>query len=311
MLSIPTVDTLERIWKQDYLPLAEGGTWIADEDRLEAAKLSFSPYDLDASAATKRFTHWIGYKAHFTETCDEDLPRLITQVTTTIGPIPDRHALPEIHEVLGQRELLPEQHLVDAGYVDAEALLASQTTYQVDLVGPTAKDYRWQAREQNGSALADFSIDWEYEQAHCPQGQTSSSWTPTWTRNQEIIKIKFGFAMCGHCPVRVHCTKTKRRTLSVRRHEAHAALHAARQREQTEEFKELYAERAGIEGVHAQAVRRMGLRRSRYIGEPRTHLQHVVTAAALSLCRLQDWLAGVSPHLTPQSHFARFMKKIA
>lgn len=311
MRSIPAVDTLQRIWKQDYLPLEEGGTWIADENRLPAAKLFFSPYDLDASAATKRSTYWIGYKAHFSETCDEDFPRLITQVTTTIAPIPDRQALPEIHEILDQRELLPEQHLVDAGYTDAEALVASQTKYQVDLVGPTAKDYRWQAREQGGYALADFSIDWEQQQARCPQGQTSSSWTPTWTRNQEIIKIKFGFATCGRCPVRAHCTKTKRRTLSVRRQEAHFALKAARQREQTEEFTQLYAQRAGVEGVHAQGTRRMGLRRSRYIGEPRTHLQHVVIAAAMNLCRLHDWLEGVSPYVTPLSHFAHFMKEIA
>ena len=139
---------------------------------------------------------------HFTETCDEELPRLITQITTTIAPTPDRQALPEIHEVLEQRQLLPEQHLVDAGYTDAESLVASQQEYQVDLVGPTAKDYRWQAQQQNGYALTNFSIDWEQEQARCPQGQTSSSWTPTRTRNQEIIKMKFGFASCGACPVR-------------------------------------------------------------------------------------------------------------
>jgi transposase len=311
MLSIPAVDTLLRVWKQDYLSPEQGGTWIADEDRLEAARLFYSPYDLDASASTKRSVSWIGYKAHFTETCDEDVPRLITQVTTTIGPIPDRHALPEIHEVLDQRELLPQHHLVDAGYVDAEALLASQTKYQVDLVGPTAKDYRWQARAHNGYALSDFSIDWEHEQARCPQGQISSSWTPTWTRNQEIIKIKFGFATCGACPVRAQCTKTRRRSLSVRRQEAHFALATARQREQTEEFKQEYAQRAGVEGVHAQGVRTMGLRRSRYIGEPRTHLQHVVTATAMNVCRLHDWLEGSAPHPTPLSHFARFMKEAA
>jgi transposase len=188
MLSIPAVDTLQRVWKQDYLSQEKGGTWIPDEDRLPSAKLYFSPYDLDASAATKRSTHWIGYKVHFSETCDEELPRLITQVATTIAPTPDRHALPEIHETLRERQLLPEQHLVDAGYIDAEALLTAQTTYQVDLVGPTAKDYRWQAQEQNGYALSNFSIDWVHEQARCPQGQISSSWTPTWTRNQEIIK---------------------------------------------------------------------------------------------------------------------------
>jgi transposase len=311
MLSIPAVDTLQRVWKQDYWPPEAGGTWIADEDRLEAAKLYFSPYDLDASAAKKRSTYWIGYKAHFTETCDEDLPRLITQVTTTIAPTPDRQALPEVHEVLDQRHLLPEQHLVDAGYTDAEALVTSQTKYQVDLVGPTAKDYRWQAREQGGYALTDFSIDWEHEQARCPQGHISKSWTPTWTRNQEIIKIKFGFATCGGCPVRSKCTQTRRRTLSVRRREAHFALEAARQREQTEEFKQEYARRAGVEGVHAQGVRTMGLRRSRYIGEPRTHLQHVVTAAAMNVRRLYDWLEGGAPHSTPLSHFARLMKEVA
>jgi hypothetical protein len=111
--------------------------------------------------------------------------------------------------------------------------------------------------------------------------------------------------------VRAQCTQSRQRTLTVRRREAYFALEAARQRERTEEFAELYAGRAGIEGVHAQGVRRMGLRRSRYIGEPRTHLQHVVTAAAINVCRLHDWLTGVSPHLTPLSHFERFMKKIA
>jgi transposase len=311
MLAVPAVDTLQRVWNQDYLPPEKGGTWIPDEDRLPAAQLFYSPYDLDAAAGTKRATHWIGYKVHFSEACDEELPRLITQVTTTLAPTPDRHALPETHAVLEQRELLPEQHLVDAGYMDAESLVASQATYQVNLVGPTAKDYRWQAREQNGYALTDFSLDWEREQARCPQGQTSSSWTPTWTRNQEIIKIKFGFATCGACPVRSQCTKAKRRSLSVRRQEAHFALAAARQRERTEEFKQEYAKRAGVEGVHAQGVRRMGLRRSRYIGEPRTHLQHVVTATAINVCRLHDWLEGTAPHSTPLSHFARLMKEAA
>jgi transposase len=109
------VDTLRRVWEQHYLPLDQGGTWIADEDRVEAATLIHSPYDLDAKAAKKRSTFWIGYKVHFTESCEEDLPLLITQVTTTTGPTPDGQALPAIHNVLQERELLPEKHIVDAG----------------------------------------------------------------------------------------------------------------------------------------------------------------------------------------------------
>ena len=154
-------------------------------------------------------------------------------------------------------------------------------------------------------------MDWEHEQARCPQGHKSLSWTPTNTRGQEVVKIKFAYTTCGACPVRAQCTQSQRRTLTLRRREASQALEAARQREQTEEFAELYEQRAGIEGVPSQGVRRMGLRRSRSVGEPRTHLQHVATAAALNLCRLDDWLTGVSPHPTPLSHFERFMKKIA
>ena len=97
----------------------------------------------------------------------------------------------------------------------------------------------------------------------------------------------------------------------MRRQEAHFALDAARQLEKTEAFKNEYAKRAGVEGVHAQGTRRMGLRRSRYIGEPRTHLQHVVTATAMDVCRLHDWLQRIAPHSTPLSHFARFMKEAA
>ena len=83
---------MPRVWKQDNVPLEDGGTWIADQGRLEAARLFYSPYDLDASAAKKRSTYWIGYKVHFTETCDEDMPRLITYVIMDTGPVPDRVA---------------------------------------------------------------------------------------------------------------------------------------------------------------------------------------------------------------------------
>jgi transposase len=59
--------------------------------------------------------------------------------------------------------------------------------------------------------------------------------------------------------VRSKCTQAKRRSLSVRRQEAHFALDAARKREQTEEFKKEYAKRAGVEGVHAEASASDGL----------------------------------------------------
>ena len=62
--------------------------------------------------------------------------------------------------------------------------------------------------------------------------------------------------------------------------------------------------RAGIEGTHAQAIRHCGLRRCRYLGRAKTHLQHVITAAAANLIRLAEWFAGTPVAKTRCSRFA-------
>ena len=69
--------------------------------------------------------------------------------------------------------------------------------------------------------------------------------------------------------------------------------------------KELYRVRAGVEGTTSQAVRGCGLRRARYRGLKKTHLQHVATAAAVNVARLDGWWEG-RPHApTRDSRFAR------
>ena len=65
--------------------------------------------------------------------------------------------------------------------------------------------------------------------------------------------------------------------------------------------------RAGVEGTLSLGVRAMGLRRSRTIGLAKTHLQHLVTAAAIDLVRLAA-RAGDTPRTrTRRSAFARLM----
>src|SRR4051812_14394115 len=78
-----------------------------------------SPYDPDARYAKKRDTSWIGYKVHLTETCEADRPNLITDVQTTAAGTPDGAVTATVQSALAARGLLPETHVVDAGYVDA------------------------------------------------------------------------------------------------------------------------------------------------------------------------------------------------
>jgi transposase len=73
------------------------------------------------------------------------------------------------------------------------------------------------------------------------------------------------------------------------------ALQKTRQREKTSVFKEQYALRAGVEGTISQAVDKLGMRRSRYRGIAKTHLQHVMTAAAMNLMRVMAWLSEKPP----------------
>jgi hypothetical protein len=249
----------------------------------------------------------VGYKVHFSQTCDEDAPQLVTHVETTPAPLPDAGSLSDIHTDLAKKELLPDQHLVDAGYVTVATLVKTASDYGVDLVGPTLKTHWYQA--ETGHDLTHFSLDWDTETVTCPQGRTSSSWTPAQDAGQPRIKVKFSQSDCKICPDQMACTGTTRRTLTLHPKEAMQALFAARQRESTEIFKETYRHRAGIEGTHSQAVRVLGLRRSPYIGLRRTHLSHVAVAAAINTIQLMSWLRGETPEQTRTSAFKQVMKQ--
>ena len=85
-----------------------------------------SPFDTDARYARKFTTSWVGYRIHITETCEDGLPSIITDVQTAPGPVADGEATPIIHESLKARNLLPERQFVDTGYLDAELLAESK-----------------------------------------------------------------------------------------------------------------------------------------------------------------------------------------
>ena len=85
----------------------------------------------------------------------------------------------------------------------------------------------------------------------------------------------------------------------------YAALREMRAFIASEEGRRLYARRAGVEGTISQGVRSFGLRRARYRGLAKAHLQHVATAAALNFSRVSDWLGGVPRAATRMSRFAR------
>lgn len=308
---LPAVEVLRRVWVQQFYRESEQVRWRGAEEGIPPASLFInSPYDVEAHYARKRSTTWTGYKVHLTEVCEEDAPHLITHVETTISPATDASALEAVHLSLQENEVLPSQHLVDAGYVDAQTLVRSRGEYQVDLLGPAPGDGRWQAKAGKGFDAAHFTLDWDAKKATCPAGQQSVEWGSSRDAGgHPVVRIKFSRLDCGTCRHRSDCTRSAHgpRALLVRQKGEYLALRAARAREAEADFKTEYGRRAGVEGTISQGVRAFHLRQSRYIGMAKTHLQHVATAAAINLVRVTAWLMGEEPAKTRQSSFVYLM----
>jgi transposase len=311
---IPAVETLRRVWVQQFyrsdLP-DEPIRLRGKDERPPSALLISSPYDPEARWCTKRETTWVGYRAHLTETCDDDLPHLITHVATTPATTIDVAMTATIQAELAAKDLLPAEHIVDSGYIDAELLVTSMREHTINLLGPVIHDPSWQAKESPGFTAAQFALDWDAEQARCPQGKVSRQWTPGVDgEGNPSIHIAFHPKDCRPCPCRAQCTKAKvgARGITIRPQEQHEAIQAARARQQTPEFKQQYAKRAGIEGTISQGVRRSDLRRARYIGLAKTRLQHLLMAVALNLVRVVAWLREQPRAQTRTSRFAAFAR---
>lgn len=233
--------------------------WRTPKDMPPSTIAIHSPYDLEAHYSTKRSVNWVGYKAHVTETCDENSPHFITNVHTTLSTITDETALEPIHTSLSEKSLLPEEHLVDLGYVTSEFLVSSQENYGIELIGPVRSDPSRLAKHHPKFASSNFQIDWSKKIAICPRGNQSRTWSEKIDKSgQSVIDIRFSQSTCKSCKSRSRCTraKTEPRGLTIRTQKEHTALQNRRQIQNSPEFLKIYQQRSGIEGTLSQGIRR-------------------------------------------------------
>lgn len=338
---IPAVQTLRVVLLQNYArTITEDGTEVIrrrekepEGDGLPPGHLRIaSPYDTDARWGAKRDTFWLGYKLHISETCD-DAPRctcrdaaapggqaghstgcphmvhpnLITHVATTDATVTDNQMTAPVHDALAARHLPPRRHYLDSGYLSAEAVVHAARSHGIALIGPLLANNSAQARS-GGYTQQAFTIDFDRKQATCPQGTVSSNWKPMRTRDgKDAISVRFDTATCRACPARHKCTTATwtGRQLFLRPREIHQAAAAARAAEGSLPFQTDYARRAGAEGTIHQAIAITGSRRARYRGLAKTHLEHIYSATALNLLRLDAYWNGQPLDRRRTSHLAR------
>jgi transposase len=318
---LPAVETLRQVWVQQFWwqdgYVGEEGLYegveacfgLRDGKDCPASELMIrSPYDVEARLSVKRETVWTGYKVHLTESCDEGNPHLICQVETTPSTMPDSSATPLIQANLSASNRLPGEQLVDEGYTQASHLVTSQQQYGTLLLGPVARDGSRQAVAGKGFDLTVFNVDWERQCATCPAGKESTLFRRVKNaRGSWYFRAAFARSDCQSCHYRSDCTRcqTTGRTLYLHAQGEHEALHERRLYQKTKEFSERYKARSGIEGTLSESVRMHGLRRSRYVGQAKAHLQHLLVGAALNFCRVFSWLVGEPLATTRVSRFAR------
>ncbi|MFJ2582730.1 IS1182 family transposase [Kitasatospora aureofaciens] len=327
---LPAVQSLRIVLVQNYTRTTAGNGHIRVKRRERAEdggdglppgpiRLA-SPYDTDARWSAKQDMFWNGYKLHVSETChpqaDGDRParpNIITNVATTASTLPDSKALEAIHQVLQRRRLLPARHYLDSGYPSAELIVGSAKTYGVALITPVLLDTSRQAKAQEGFAADDFTIDWDNQQAVCPAGKTNATWTPNIQNGVPKTVVTFAALDCIPCRFKEQCTSSRknRRQLSLYPREPTEAVQEARTRQQTKDWNRDYALRAGVEGTIRQATHTTGLRRARYRGLPKTHLDHTTSATALNLIRLHSWWNGHPLDRVSHSHLARLQLSLA
>jgi transposase len=303
---VPAIQTLRQVWLQQFVTVEDQLTLRAEKDQPPAHLKINSPYETEARHAKKNELTWLGYKVHVTETCAAAELHLITQIETTPATDLDHDTTATIQDDLARHDRLPDQHVVDAGYVDADVLFHSQHDHGIDLIGPVQPDRSWQAKAGQGFDMIHFPVNWEQQHVTCPEGHLSSQWAAGHDAfGNPVIRVRFSDQTCRLCPVRVLCTRDSSRGLTLRPQPVHEALQAARIRENTDAYKTLYKRRAGIEATLSQATRTAALRYARYRGLNKVHLQHVLTAIAINLRRVLAWLAQPAYLPRKPSPFAR------
>lgn len=294
------VKVLTTVWQQQFKPW--GKRTVVRETPIEGKDVICSPHDPDARWAKKRRTKWTGYKQHVTETVDEEEDNdrdggegqgggservnFITDIEVSAANDADSEVLDEIQERLIERNLKPEEHGVDQGYVSGPNL-AHSTERGIELVGPVPSNH---GNKPEGYRQTDFTLDLENRKATCPQGRESERWyeyrVPKEPEDSDRREIQVSFGMaCQECPVRRQCTSSKNgRTLTI--NAFYEELSSRRAEQQTEEFKKRLRWRAGVEGTIFGLVHSHGARRARYCGKPKVRLQALFTGAAANLKRL-------------------------
>jgi len=203
-----------------------------------------------------------GYQVQIQETfCDneekkEEALNLITHVEVEPAHNSDANALIPAIESTEKQNLRPKELMADSLYGSDDNCERAKG-HGVELIAPTMGSV-----EEGKLSLADFQFSEKGEVVACPQGNT-----PVKVKKRKRVSIGFASHDCLNCPHLSVCpVKKGKKYYYLRFTDKEMRIAKRRIYEQSDEFKDRYRWRAGVEATMSEYDRRTGVKHLRVRG---------------------------------------------
>ena len=232
-----------------------------------------------------------GYEVQVAETCEEENDfQVVTSVDVHGSNESDQN---QVEPTLEQTErtcgAAPEEMIADANYASGDNIVTAREEHGTDLKAPIGSN-----ESKKYIPLGEFEFDADGEEVvRCPMGKAPIRQQET--RSGKAKVAVFAAKDCRGCPLRHVCPTDKRRDgRALKVTKADVAVARRRAEQETEEFKEAYKIRSGIEATNSELKRRHGLGKLRVRRKPRVSLSVRLKMLALNIKRYVVHLADVA-----------------
>jgi hypothetical protein len=238
-----------------------------------------NPSDPDASYSGHKGQ---GYQVQVMETFstdraddDEKSLNLITHVEVQPAHHSDANALIPAIEDTEERNVKPKELLADALY-GSDANCEEAKSHKVELTAPTMGKTK-----EDRTSLSEFHICEKGEVLACPQGHA-----PAKVRKKKRQSIGFAIEHCEACPLLQACpVKKGKKYYYLRFQDKELRIAARRAQEDSQEFKDRYRWRAGVEATMSEYDRRTRVKQLRVRGLKAVRYCATMKALALNMFR--------------------------
>ena len=201
---------------------------------------------------------------------------LITHVDVQTACESDANALLPAIESADERNLLPEELLADSLYGSDENCETAKEL-GTEVIAPTMG-----SQKEDTISLSDFTVSEKGKVISCPEGHAPV--TTKHKKNRHIAAFKIDH--CGNCPKRGNCpVKAGKKHYYLRYQDKVWRIAMRRAYEKTDEFKDKYRWRAGIEATMSEYDRKTGVKNLRVRGMEAVRFCATLKAVGINIFR--------------------------